>query len=732
MIQSSLDYKEELQTPFMIVVLTLGALGVFFALTSDVLFGSKWDRISEVGLLCCATAVVAWFLQYRWPNFSRWMTVVSIAMIVLFASRRLEEPTLVSWLVLPNILAVAFFNFPSGTGMAVIETGLIFLLHPGIARTGPGQVALGIIWTSLMVITIFTYSLRHVIEWSLGYYKHAMSALKDARNRQAELNQALSDLASANQQMVQLNRLAHSLRQIADDSRRTKEQFVANVSHELRTPLNMIIGFSEMILETPTAYGNRIPPSLLADLRVIYRNAQHLSSLIDDVLDLSQIDAQEMALTKEYVLVEQILDNALTAVKPLYESKNLILQTEIEDGIPPVFCDATRICEVLMNLLSNAGRFTEYGGVKIRAWSQTALLYISVSDTGPGISEEGLRNLFQPFYQVDGSIRRRFGGTGLGLSISKRLVDLHDGKIWVESTEGAGTTFTFSIPLSPANLPSNVLQKIMPEWEFHHRDQPSAAPKLLSQSRFVILENGKTLTRLVRRYINNHETVSFHDLNEALADLRKNPALALLVNAPSVCNALETLSPSAVLPYGLPAFICSIPDPHEDNDHLGVADRLVKPISREALVNALLRLGITSGTILIVDDEPDALQLFGRMLASAGNQYRTLIARDGRELLEILKETHPDVILLDLIMPTMDGFQFLEERNNHPEIQDIPIIIISAQDASRQPIVSSAYALTRGGGISVAQLLEAIHFTSHLSALNVSNADPERSETAPG
>ena len=257
----------------------------------------------------------------------------------------------------------------------------------------------------------------------------------------------MQDLNEANVQLTHMNRLAQSLRQIAEDERRAKEQFVANVSHELRTPLNMIIGFCEMITETPETYGESIPDTLLADLEVVLRNSQHLSGLINDVLDLSQIEVGQMALTREQIALSEIVQAAVTAVQPLFISKRLNLTTEIPEDLPTLYCDHIRIREVMLNLLSNAGRFTESGGVTIKAWCRAGNVYVSVSDTGPGISVEGQKRIFQPFEQLDSTIRRRYGGTGLGLSISKGFVEAHDGEMWVESQEGQGTTFFFRLPL---------------------------------------------------------------------------------------------------------------------------------------------------------------------------------------------------------------------------------------------------------------------------------------------
>jgi CheY-like chemotaxis protein len=453
---------------------------------------------------------------------------------------------------------------------------------------------------------------------------------------------------------------------------------------------------------------------LLADLAVIHRNAEHLSALIDDVLDLSQIEAGQMAVTRELVPFREIVESAVTAVRPLFASKQLALETDVPADLPLIFCDRTRIREVLLNLLSNAGRFTEQGGVQVRATLVDEALVVSVADTGTGISDEGIRKLFQPFYQVDGSIRRRFGGTGLGLSISKRFIELHDGKIWVESQAGTGSTFFFRLPiLPPAPLDTHFLRGVTPGWEFLQRTQPSTAPKPDVRPRFVVFEKEGALQRLLTRYMDGVEVAPVSGLSQALHELEREPAHALLINTASVSTMLEELSPATALPTGTPVFICSAPGVDDWSNELGAIYRLVKPVARDALLAVLDRLAIPVGaTILIVDDEPDALQLFGRMLNSFERAYRVLVARDGQEALAILQTIQPAVLLLDLIMPHMDGFQLLAERSRSARLQAIPVVIISAQDPARQPIVSSTFAIAQGGGLSMRQLLKSIEFVT--------------------
>jgi signal transduction histidine kinase/CheY-like chemotaxis protein len=613
-------------------------------------------------------------------------------------------------LVLPVGLAVVFVSVAGGALMAVICTAVLMLVSNWLALdlTTVLVTVLGM-WGVLGLIWLTRRPFSTAMDWYYFSYKRNHDLLERARDAQLQLRQTLEDLEEANRQLTRLNVVAQGLRRAAEESRRAKEQFVANVSHELRTPLNMILGFSEMITRSPDIYGSEIPSSLLADLDVIHRNSQHLSRLIDDVLDLSQVDADQVALTKEWTPFQEIVDAAVVAVRPLFDSKGLYLKEEVSEDLV-VFCDPTRIRQVLLNLLSNAGRFTEQGGVHLRAWQEEGTLQVSVADTGLGIASQDLGRLFQPFQQVDGSIRRRYGGTGLGLCISKRFIELHEGAIWVDSEENVGTTFSFRIPVAPPALANEAhfAHGLTPGWEYLQRTRPSKAPEPVVASRLVVLESGQVLRRLLSRYTDGIEIAPVASLQQAIHVLANEPARALLINDISIGDALQRLDEHVELPYGTPAIVCSVPGIHEAAGGLGVSDYLVKPIARETLLATLDRLGLQGKTVLIIDDQLEALQLFRRMLISAGCGYRILRATNGQQGMRILREQGADAVLLDLVMPRMDGFRFLAEKSQDPAMRDVPVVVISACDPAGQPVVSNALAVTRRGGLSVPQLLSCI------------------------
>ena len=685
------------------------------------------------GLLLVALALGAWGVYGRRPGAAAWVLIGGLtavdALVAVWAAPALAARVLVLLVGLGAVLV----SIGAGAGLAAGCTVLLFVL-PGFRALDREAVlsTLGLMWGVVGLIWLDERPLQTALGWWRSGYEESRRLLEEARDTQLTLKQTLEELAQANLQLTRLHRLAQGLREAAEEARAAKERFVANVSHELRTPLNMILGFGEMILKTPTAYGQRLPPALLADLAVVVRNSQHLSSLIDDVLDLSQIEAGQMALSRERVALSRVVEEAAVAVRPLFEAKGLYLETEVADDTT-VFCDPTRIREVVINLLSNAGRFTERGGVRVRLSRRDSEVVVSVADTGAGISEDDQQRLFRPFEQLDATVRRRYGGSGLGLSISKRFVELHGGKMWVESAVGQGATFYFTLPVQPAAPPDGgALRWLNPHQPYQ---EPAVRPRMPVsplRPRFVVVEQGDALQRLIGRYYDGAQVVAVRSIEEAAREMAETPPQALLVNAAIPYEDFQHLKRSALLPYSSPAIICSIPDVSARRSALGVADYLVKPVSRERLQEALGHLSPAPRSVLIVDDDADAVHLFRRMLLTAGRGYRVLTASNGRQALEILRADRVDVVLLDLLMPEMDGFQFLEQRAREPSLCEIPVIVLSACDPAGQPIASDVLVVTRGGGISAPQLLECIEALSRLLGTAGQVARPAPSATPGG
>ncbi|NLE46277.1 MAG: hybrid sensor histidine kinase/response regulator [Chloroflexi bacterium] len=645
------------------------------------------------------------------------MLSISTAILVSITS---PFEVIICLLALPVGVLAIYIGVGAGILGAAASTWAILLLGYGLGSYQPVLIVISLIamWGVLGLVWITMRPLWTAMQWYSTSHEQNLQRLEETLDAQQRLRETLDDLANANLQLTRLNSLAQALRGTAEEARKIKETFVANVSHELRTPLNMIIGFCEMIVQSPDVYGVGLPRKLMADLDVILRNSQHLSRLVDDVLDLSQIDAGEMALTRERMSLHQTIEAAAIAVRPLFESKKLYLDVAVPGNVPRLYCDSTRIRQVVINLLSNAGRFTSQGGVKVTAYQDGDYIVVSVADTGHGIAADAKDKIFQPFHQLDGSVRREYGGSGLGLSVSRKFIEMHGGRIWFESAEGQGTTFFFNLPINPPTTQEHDAGRwFSPYLYYEERTRPSRAPLAVEKPRFVVLESGGSLTRMLNRYLNGAEITSVTGLAAAAEELARTPARAMVVNSASVSKMMDQITESGILPYGVPAIICSVPDTQSTAESIGLVDYLVKPVPRDVLLETVKGLIPDNGTLLVVDDEPDTLQLFRRILTSPDRGYRVLAAREGQEAFNVTRDYHPDAIFLDLLMEGRDGFWFLAQKAGAPDIADIPVVAISARDPEGQAIVTNALAVTRGGELSVRQLLHCIQeLSSFLSA----------------
>jgi len=708
-------------------------LGLVVTATVHVLPGDIGPR--ALALILLATPVCAWAVHSRSCVLGVWTAVAgSFVAIILAQQTYPSSMPLMALGILAGLIAALVGKW-AGLASAVVCTLLLAALsHGNLLDTAIRAVPMAIvlIWGVVLLVWISTEPLTAFVRWSWYYYTWAREYAHQAGDRQVELKQALKDLQEANRQLEYLNRIVQGARIEAEEAHRTKVEFVANVSHELRTPLNMIIGFSETIQEASTIYRVDMPPAMMADIDAIYRNACHLQELIDDVLDLSQIDMHRMALTKEPTDVRDLIAEATEAVRYLYESKNLSLEVRLPPRLPVVLCDRTRIREVMLNVLSNAGRFTEEGGVTVTGTVQQARLTISVSDTGPGIPEEKLKSVFQPFQQLDSGIRRRYGGSGLGLAISRAFVEMHEGRMWIESQVGRGTTVHFDLPLPPAATSDSVASEVVGRYA-ELRVRPLRPPTVPPRPRLGVIDGDRVVQRLLVRYMPEIEAVSIDSLAEAARQHAEHPFLAIVANADRPEQLLQYLQQQPSLPAQTPLMVTSFARASQSRHILDVEGYLVKPVTRQKLLEALDSLSEPIRTVLVADDDFDVPQLFDRMLSvGQRGRYRILQASNGHETLHLLRSRRPDVLLLDLIMPGMDGYQVLKEKNSDPAIRDIPVFIISARDLLEQPLASAGMMVMRRRGLTVPEVLETIRELTRIVALLPLSGDPKPSRTPRG
>lgn len=461
-----------------------------------------------------------------------------------------------------------------------------------------------------------------------------------------------------------------------------KSTFLANMSHELRTPLNAIIGYSEMLQEEAEETGNT---STVADLQKIRSAGKHLLDLINAVLDLSKIEAGKMDLYLETFPVATLAEEVVAIVQPMAEKNgNLLLKTCPLD-IGTMHGDLTKVRQSLLNLLSNACKFTQSGSVSLTITRKTVnnadWITFAVTDTGVGMNPQQIQNLFEPFTQADSSTTRKFGGTGLGLAITRRFCRMMGGDITVESEMGKGSTFTLQIP---ANVVSRKAIK-----EEHSAAESAASGNAQKQlGTILVIDDDASVQELLRRSLSRHgfrveSALSGEEGLRMARKLRPN-AITLDVMMPGMDGwvVLSKLKSDPDL-AAIPVIMLTMVDEKNRGYSLGAADYLTKPVERERLTAVLMRYRkVQPNEALIVEDDQSSREMMCRLLENEG--WRIKEAANGREALERVKEQMPGVILLDLNMPEMDGFEFIHQLRQREEWKLIPIIVVTAKDLTAE------------------------------------------------
>jgi signal transduction histidine kinase/DNA-binding response OmpR family regulator len=716
--------------PLITGLLVILSIIVFLWVTNNQIQLQHQDDLGGIILL---VALCSWLLRDHYP-LGTWINALGISVIIMTAQLLIPGQSFNILFILPCILTMAYLGTLAGVGFGVFNAVLL-LYCSSVNHTPPfsssNVVAVGAIFGCIGLVWAALRPLNVVTKESWYHFTQAQALLEESRDRQLELNQAYEDLQNAYRELGRLNQLVITSEKTADEARHAKETFVANVSHELRTPLNMVIGFSSMIAQTPLKYRQKLPPQLLADIAAIQRNAEHLSKLVDDVLDLSKADSGYMKLNVTNNSVEDIIKQAVQSISSFFEMKGLWIKTQIDPRLPMVPCDLTRIRQVILNLLSNAGRFVDKGGVNITASVDNAEVVIGVTDTGPGIAAADIERLFEPFRQLETPYQENKGGTGLGLAISKKLVELHGGKMWLESALGAGSTFYFSLPIAiAAELGRRTSSWFSPYYveRMHSGAHKFHLPEIRPRILFVDPEN--TLYSMAASYLDKSIEVALaRTIEEASADLMKSPAQALVINQPDDGNSLPLQEAIKELPYAIPTLVCSLPGTHSAARYLGVNQYLVKPISRETLLAAVQSLPKPVDSILIADDDHEAVQLFARMLGTSDKNYQLLRADDGRRALEIIRTVHPDLVLMDLLMPGLTGYQILSSMHAEPDLADIQVITVSAQDPPEESVSGHRVSLFRSSGFSSRDLLDVAYAVSNVLTPIWNTDDPGQIRT---
>jgi len=551
----------------------------------------------------------------------------------------------------------------------------------------------------------------------------------------AEVVNLLQTFATQSVLAIQNARL---FREIEDKSRqlevasRYKSEFLANMSHELRTPLNAIIGYSEMLEEEAQDLGHE---PFIPDLQKINGAGKHLLSLINNILDLSKIEAGKMDLYLENFEIISMVKEVIATVKPLIEKNANTLKLHYADDLGQMRSDVTKVRQMLFNLLSNASKFTARGTIALQVGRERVngveWISFSVSDTGIGMTSEQTSRLFQAFTQADTSTTRKYGGTGLGLAISRQFCHIMGGEITVSSTPGEGSTFTVRLPAIVTESKADVLPR---------SEETASTTEQVSEGAPIVLliDDDPTVHDLVNRFFNKEglKMIGARSGEEGIRLAKElHPAVITLdVLMPGMDGwaVLTKLKADPALSE-IPVIMLTIMDEKQMGYALGAADYLTKPIDWERLAAVLRRYECARPPcpVLVVEDDPVMREMLRRRLEKEG--WTVIEAENGRVALGRMGQSRPDLILLDLMMPEMDGFQFLDEIRGREDWHSIPVIVITAKELSaedQQRLNGSVEKILQKGAYSREELIHQVRDLVTASLRSKSAGAKELSDTA--
>ena len=453
---------------------------------------------------------------------------------------------------------------------------------------------------------------------------------------------------------------------------RHKSEFLASMSHELRTPLNAVIGFSDVLLERMFGELNARQEEYVLDIR---NSGRHLLELINEILDLSKIEAGRMELEIGAVSLPALLEQGAAMVRERAVEHGIALELELAPDVGTVRADELKLKQVVVNLITNAVKFTPDGGaVTVGAATSGPDAVVSVRDTGIGIAEDERERIFEAFQRGGRGARTSAEGTGLGLTLSRRIVELHGGRLWMESEVGVGSTFSFSVPRMAG----------IPEPEPVRRAARAAAPA--GGGSILVIEDDRRSADLLRVYLEDagHEVTVAGDGVQGLDLARRTQPTAVILDVllPRL-NGWDVLARLKRDPAtaSIPVVIVSMLDERGAGFALGAADYLVKPVEHEELLRAVTRCVTPPGdgrTVVAIDDEPVDLDLIEAALAPQG--WSVVRAEGGEAGVEAVRRERPAVVLLDLLMPGVDGFEVVERVRADPDVAGVPIVVFTSKD----------------------------------------------------
>jgi CheY-like chemotaxis protein len=528
---------------------------------------------------------------------------------------------------------------------------------------------------------------------ALANYQQRALHMDVIRQQNEELDRLAQELAKAKKLEEERAKELAAAHQIKSD-------FLASFSHEIRTPLNGILGYCDLLGREE---GNRLTSSGQRDLSVIRSNAKTLLSLINDILDLSKIEAGRVDIVREIVEVDALLEECRATAQDYLKGKNVVLSVMVEPDARRAFTDGLKLRQISLNLMSNAAKFTQEGEVNVRVRAEGDMLVLVVQDTGVGIPPDQMKHLFERFRRVNDKAHRKVGGTGLGLSIVRELSKLLDGSTTVESTVDKGSTFTVTLPgaidrsvLSPSVRPGSM-----------HKGVPIAAdaPKVL------LIDDDMMIQYVVSSHLENegYRVLIGVDGRDGLKQAKEHvPDVVLLdIDLPKLdgWSVLQAIKADEEI-GGVPVVIISVEESRARAFSLGASDYLVKPVDPARISEVVRReLAGGAGDLIVADDDPGTREIVCRQLRHAG--LSTTQAADGEEVLALAREKSPSLIILDLMLPNMDGFETL--RRLREEGSAVPVIVLTGKEltTSEEEVLRDAQAhVVTKGKLAMEQVVE--------------------------
>jgi signal transduction histidine kinase/CheY-like chemotaxis protein len=597
-----------------------------------------------------------------------------------------------------------------------IPDNTIYRLETGVCEVLPKTIiSTPMVFKDMLLGVFITAHLNEVTPEMLDFIKRTVDQHAVAVNN---VNTYLQTQNMATALKLQRDELDIKTRELAVASR-MKSEFLANMSHELRTPLNSVIGFSEILHDETFGPLNEKQLKYTGN---ILTSGKHLLGLINHILDLSKVEAGKMELFYEDFSISDVFDEVLAVTAPMASKKNIVMETKINPELTTIKADKNKIKQILLNFMGNAIKFTPEGGsATIEAHRVDDMAQISIIDTGIGISQEDQTKLFQPFKQLDSSTSRKYEGSGLGLALVKRFVELHGGKVWLESEPDRGSTFTFTIPIGgkikePGESEEHESVKAHEGIKNPGFTGMSGAPEGKQkgdkeaidtiQTPVIVEPEGATeddpLVLVVEDDINASELLKLALTGAGYRVIQAysgKEALAIAGDFDIFAITLDLMLPGmdgwSVLrklkdnprTSNTPVIVISMLDQREIGFTMVIAEYFLKPVEKNTLLSALDKikqiLEVEVPKVLVVDDEPNIIEMVASMIEP---DYNVIRAYGGEEGIEKAFKEHPDAIILDLMMPVINGFDVISRLKDDPETKDIPIIICTGKDLTKDDI----------------------------------------------